>query len=71
MNGRRVHGGGDGYDAVEVVVLVEDHHDLEGSVDDADPLVQVFGLDYQLLQIEGELNRVTRIFLKNHPIYIG
>ena len=55
MHWRWVDGWGDGDDAVEVVVLVEHHHDLQSSVDDADALVQVVRLHDQLLKIQGEL----------------
>ena len=55
MHGRRVHGGGDGDDAVEVVVLEQHDHDLKRSVDHRRPLLQILGLDDQLLDVQGEL----------------
>ena len=55
MHGRRVHGGRDGDDAVEVVVLEQHDHDLQRPMNHRRPLFKVLGLDDQLFDVQGEL----------------
>jgi hypothetical protein len=59
-----VHGRGDGDDPVEVVVLQQDDHDLERSVNHRCPLLQVLGLDNQLFDVQGELKGRGHYFSK-------
>ena len=62
MHWRRVHDGGDGDDAVEVVVLEEDDHDLQRSLNHGHSLFDVVRFDDQFFQIQSEL--------KWHHVYV-
>ena len=55
MHWRRVESAGDLQDAVEVVELLEDDHDLEDSRHHRHALLEVLALDDALLQPEREL----------------
>ena len=55
MHGGTVEGGGDCDDSIKIVVLLQHLHYFQGSLHNRDSLLQIFGVDDQLLQVEHKL----------------
>lgn len=55
MDRGRAEGRRQGQHTAEVVQVLEDDHDLEDPVNDANSLLEIFGLDNQLFQVASQL----------------
>ncbi len=63
MNRGRVQDWRHGQDPVEVVVLLQNDHDLQNAVNDADSLLQIFRLDNQFFQVSRELLKNVSVLI--------
>lgn len=66
MDSAAVESAGDGQHSIEVVVLLQDQHDLQHSLHHGHSLLGVVGLQDGLLQVPGEVGGVP-----HHPQQVG